>query len=122
MSLMPEEFPVIMAVFLAIGAWRLSKVNVLVRQTSATENLGAITILCVDKTGTLTMNQMTLAECRTLNAIFPLNESSDSAVSPELMRLIENGVLASQRLPFDPMEKALIRAMPRRQRPHLSLF
>lgn len=87
MSLLPEEFPVILTIFMAMGAWRLSKVQMLVRQPIAIERLGAVTVLCVDKTGTLTENKMTVVD------------ASDSA--------IEFGVLASRADPFDPMEKAI---------------
>jgi len=109
MSLMPEEFPVIMTIFLALGAWRLSKRNVLVRQSAATENLGAITILCVDKTGTLTMNQMSVAECRIPEETFHFDEKSSSILPENFHLLIEYGVLASHLDPFDPMEKAIRR-------------
>lgn len=111
MSLMPEEFPVIMTIFLALGAWRLSKRNVLVRQTAATENLGAITILCVDKTGTLTMNQMSVAECRTPESTFHFDDKSSNVFPENFHPLIEYGVLASHLDPFDPMEKAIRRTL-----------
>ena len=62
MSMLPEEFPVVTMVFLALGAWRISKRKVLTRNTAAIEALGAATVLCVDKTGTLTLNQMRLQE------------------------------------------------------------
>ena len=64
MSLLPEEFTVVLTVFLALGAWRMSRHHVLVRRVPALENLGAATILCVDKTGTLTQNRMALVELR----------------------------------------------------------
>jgi Ca2+-transporting ATPase len=62
MALLPEEFPVVLTIFLALGAWRMSKKNVLTRQAHAIENLGSATVLCVDKTGTLTLNKMSVAE------------------------------------------------------------
>jgi Ca2+-transporting ATPase len=62
MSLLPEEFPVVLTIFLAMGAWRIAQVGVLTRQTSAIETMGAATVLCTDKTGTLTQNRMTVAE------------------------------------------------------------
>ena len=62
MSLLPEEFPVILTVFLAMGAWRISRVGVLTRKAAAIETLGSATVLCTDKTGTLTENRMTVAE------------------------------------------------------------
>ena len=60
MAMLPEEFPVVLTVFLALGAWRISRSRVLTRRMPAVETLGAATVLCVDKTGTLTQNQMTL--------------------------------------------------------------
>ena len=68
MSLLPEEFPVVLTVFMAMGAWRISRAGVLTRRTSAIETLGAATVLCTDKTGTLTENRMTIAEVRTADA------------------------------------------------------
>lgn len=111
MSLLPEEFPVIMTIFLAIGAWRLSKQNVLVRQVTASENLGDISVLCVDKTGTLTMNEMTVEQCRTPDAFFSFASNTNEALPEEFHKLIEYSVLASQKDPFDPMEKAVHRTL-----------
>ncbi|MGE4131986.1 MAG: cation-translocating P-type ATPase [Bdellovibrionales bacterium] len=108
MSLLPEEFPVVLTIFLAMGAWRLSKLNVLTRNLAAIENLGAITALCVDKTGTLTQNKMTV---RTL---FRDNSEAElsSVVLPEpFHEVLEFGVLASQQKPFDPMELAIHEAL-----------
>ena len=65
MAMLPEEFPVVLTVFLALGAWRISRSNVLTRRMPAVETLGAATVLCVDKTGTLTQNQMTLRKLAT---------------------------------------------------------
>ena len=62
MALLPEEFPVVLTVFLALGAWRISQRNVLTRRMPALETLGAATVLCVDKTGTLTENRMTVRQ------------------------------------------------------------
>lgn len=112
MSLLPEEFPVILTIFLALGAWRLSKRKVLVRQTAATENLGAVTVLCVDKTGTLTQNQMFLRHVRTPHASHILTSDSMAKWPKEFHQLLETAVLASQKDPFDPMEKAIHRAFP----------
>jgi Ca2+-transporting ATPase len=105
MSILPEEFPVVLTVFLAIGAWRMSRKKVLARKNTAIQSLGSATVLCSDKTGTITLNKMTL---RTLYA----NDSSlwisqTSGMPSEFHEVIEYGVLASQKEPFDPMEKAL---------------
>ncbi len=107
MSILPEEFPVVLTVFLALGAWRIAKKKALIRKISAVEILGASTILCVDKTGTLTENRMSVKK------IFFGGEFCDifpdkRAVLPEKFHeLIEYGILASKKDPFDPMEKAL---------------
>ena len=61
MAILPEEFPVVLMIFMSLGAWRMSKRHVLTRNTAAIEMLGAATVLCVDKTGTLTMNKMILS-------------------------------------------------------------
>lgn len=106
MSLLPEEFPVVLTVFLAVGAWRISKRNVLARQVSAVEALGSISALCVDKTGTLTMNKMIVRQLDVLSGRFDLSKS-DAELPEEFHSLVEYGVLASQIDPFDPMERAI---------------
>ncbi len=93
MSLLPEEFPVILTVFMVMGAWRISRAGVLTRRSAAIETLGAATVLCTDKTGTLTENRMTIAE------VHPAG-----GVGAEMV--IAFGRLASQLKPFDPMEQA----------------
>lgn len=106
MAILPEEFPVVLTIFLALGAWRLSRHRVLTRRMPAIEMLGAATVLCVDKTGTLTKNEMTL---RTLAVVGGTTEVSRlTAVLPEAVHaLLEHAILASVRDPFDPMERAL---------------
>lgn len=105
MSLLPEEFPVVLAVFLAIGAWRLSRVNVLVRKSSSIERLGAITALCVDKTGTVTHNKMRVAAVATRHSVIdvPLASSADSNIDELTMW----SLFASHPQSFDPMEQAI---------------
>ncbi len=105
MATLPEEFPVVLTIFLALGAWRLSQRQVLTRRVPAIETLGAATVLCVDKTGTLTMNQMTV---RRIVAAQQAHEvRADGQVLPEAFhQTVEFAILASQRDPFDPMEKA----------------
>jgi P-type Ca2+ transporter type 2C len=105
MSLLPEEYSVILAVFPAIGAWRLSRVQVLTRRLSAIETLGSISVLCTDKTGTLTENRMTVVQMHTENADLHVEHGSD-ALAPEFLALAEFAALASRPQPFDPMEKA----------------
>ena len=74
MGILPEEFPVVLTVFLALGAWRISKHNVLTRRMPAIETLGATTVLCVDKTGTLTENRMQVAVLETPDARVDLRD------------------------------------------------
>ncbi len=104
MSMLPEEFPLVLTVFMVMGAWRISRARVLTRQIAAIEALGAATVLCTDKTGTLTQNRMTII------AIHAAGEAwrSGNAAAPEgvAAELIRYGILASARDPFDPMEKA----------------
>lgn len=105
MAILPEEIPVILTVFLALGAWRISKQKVLTRRVSAVEALGAITVLAVDKTGTLTQNRMEVSELATAAEMF----RNDVATSlPEAFHeLTEFAMLATPADPFDPMEKAI---------------
>lgn len=107
MSMLPEEFPVVLTVFMAMGAWRISLARVLTRRAAAIETLGSATVLCTDKTGTLTENRMSVAELRLKNGdIFQPAHSSGERVPPHFGELIEYSVLASEQDPFDPMEKA----------------
>ncbi len=105
MAILPEEIPVILTVFLALGAWRISRHKVLTRRVTAVEALGAITVLAVDKTGTLTVNRMAVAELATAGAHFQ-PEGADS-LAEEFHLLVEFAMLATPGDPFDPMEKAI---------------
>ena len=93
MAMIPEEFPVVLTIFLSMGAWRLAKKNSLVKKLPSVETLGAVSVLCVDKTGTITKNQMEVVEMIT-------NECDDH----ELSKLM---CLGSEEQTYDPMEKAL---------------
>jgi Ca2+-transporting ATPase len=106
MGLLPEEFPVVLTIYLALGAWRLSKKRVLTRRVPAIETLGSATVLCVDKTGTLTMNRMSIHKLVVEDTTYDLSCESLTVLPDESHKLIEFGILASQRDPFDPMEKA----------------
>jgi Ca2+-transporting ATPase len=97
MATIPEEFPVVLTVFLAMGAWRIAQRNALIRRIQSVETLGAVTVLCVDKTGTLTQNKMTLRE------LVPFRDNS-------VNDLLKAAVMASETNPYDPMEAALIKA------------
>ena len=106
MAILPEEFPVVLTVFLALGAWRISKSRVLTRRMPAIEALGAATVLCVDKTGTLTQNHMTVARLFVDGDAVDLRANATQI--PERFRsLLETAALASRADPFDPMERAL---------------
>lgn len=105
MAILPEEIPVILTVFLALGAWRISRHKVLTRRITAVEALGAITVLAVDKTGTLTLNRMAVAGLATATAQFTPEGASE--LPEEFHRLVEFAMLATPADPFDPMEKAI---------------
>ena len=105
MAILPEEIPVILTVFLALGAWRISRQKVLTRRITAVEALGAITVLAVDKTGTLTVNRMAVAELATAQAHFTPEGAAE--LPEEFHRLAEFAMLATPADPFDPMEKAI---------------
>ena len=107
MSMLPEEFPVVLTVFMAMGAWRISKARVLTRRAASIETLGSTTVLCTDKTGTLTENRMSIAELRLPDGdVFRLREATDATVPGNFRELAVHGLLASAPVPFDPMEKA----------------
>ena len=106
MAILPEEFPVILTVFLALGAWHLSQQRVLTRHMPAIETLGSATVLCVDKTGTLTMNQMSVSELFAKGEWHDVHYQSEEPLPETFHEIVEFSILASQRDPFDPMEKA----------------
>ncbi len=107
MSMLPEEFPVVLAVFMAMGAWRISRARVLTRRASAIETLGSATVLCTDKTGTLTENRMSVAELRLPDGdVCQPRQVADGPLPPPFAVVADVGRLASAPEPFDPMEKA----------------
>ncbi|MCX6720666.1 MAG: HAD-IC family P-type ATPase [Candidatus Staskawiczbacteria bacterium] len=107
MSMLPEEFPVVLIIFLTLGAWRISKKKVLTRRSAAIETLGAATVLCTDKTGTLTLNRMELSSLYVEGSFYELSDRATTDLSEQFELLLECGVLASQKDPFDPIEKEL---------------
>ncbi len=107
MAMLPEEFPVVLMIFLTLGAWRISKKHVLTRRSYAIETLGAATVLCTDKTGTLTVNQMQLSTLYADNKYFEIGEHKKENLPEKTHKLIEYGILASQKDPFDPIEKEI---------------
>lgn len=106
-SMVPEELPVVLTIFLAIGAWRISRRGVLTRRIPAIETLGAATVLCADKTGTLTQNRMSLRSLCVNQEFLEVADESKMQLSGEYQELLAAAVLASQAEPFDPMEKAI---------------
>ncbi len=105
MALLPEEFPVVMTVFLALGAWRLSRKNVLTRKPTAIETLGAATVLCSDKTGTITQNKMEVAVVYEGRRI--IRKDQFTSMDPAVLHVIRTGARASQIRSIDPMEQAI---------------
>ncbi|HYM06417.1 MAG TPA: cation-translocating P-type ATPase [Terriglobales bacterium] len=102
-SLVPEEFPLVLAIFMAIGAWRISQKKVLTRQFPAIEMLGAATVICVDKTGTLTENRMAVQE------VFVSPQENGMATTDEVLQI---AALASEENTADPVDKAVVAARP----------
>jgi Ca2+-transporting ATPase len=104
MSILPEEIPVAFATFMALGAWRLMKLGIIVKNTSTVETLGSSTVICTDKTGTLTENRMALTKVFALSS----GETNDvKNISPEHAEVITLAMWSSEPIPFDPMEVAL---------------
>lgn len=106
MSVLPEEIPVAFTTFMALGAWRLMRIGIIVKNTRTVETLGAATVICTDKTGTITENRMELArvsvseDCKVIDNGAIINDSSAAY-------LVRIGMFASESVPFDPMEIAL---------------
>ncbi len=123
MSILPEEIPVAFTTFMALGAWRLMKMGIVVKQMKTVETLGSATVICTDKTGTITENKMTLAKLFVLasNKITP----PDGELTNEDRELIALAMWASEPIPFDPMEVALHQAYAQSttndERPHYQL-
>lgn len=105
MAILPEEFPLVLTVFLALGAWRIGRQGVLTRRIPAVEMLGATTVLCVDKTGTLTENRMSVAEI-----FYAGTWQKPDACTAQAAALLEAAALACELDPFDPMERAILLA------------
>lgn len=105
MSILPEEIPVAFTTFMALGAWRLMKKGIVVKQMTTVETLGSATVICCDKTGTITKNQMALTSVYSLKTSSFGEASAD--LSQEARELISTAMWASEPIPFDPMEIAL---------------
>jgi Ca2+-transporting ATPase len=105
MSILPEEIPVAFSTFMALGAWRMMKMGVLVKQMKTVETLGSASVICLDKTGTITQNKMSIAQL----FIFKKNEIIDFSKTnnPEEEELLSIAMWASEQSPFDQMEIAI---------------
>lgn len=101
MAILPEEFPVVLTVFLALGAWRLSQKHVLTRNPSAIESLGSATVVCTDKTGTLTQNSLRLVTWQVYH------EEASNAITPSARHLIKTACIASLTDSFDKIDCAI---------------
>ncbi len=113
MAILPEELPVVLSVFLGLGAWRIAQKNVLTRRLPAIEMLGSATVLCVDKTGTITENRMSVVTLAAADG--SLCRCDDTTSIPSAYHdILEYGVLASHRDPFDPTERAIADALEHR--------
>lgn len=104
MSILPEEIPVAFTTFMALGALRLMKMGIIVKGMKTVETLGSATVICTDKTGTITENRMTLAG---VYALINNNTSATNALDEAAKQVVRNAMWASEPAPFDPMEKAL---------------
>jgi Ca2+-transporting ATPase len=109
MSILPEEIPVAFTTFMALGSWKLMKQGVIIKRSSIVETLGSTTVICTDKTGTITENSMKL------KALFDFKSNQvfddKSFNKSELSQLIQFAMWSSEPVPFDPMEKLCIRYM-----------
>lgn len=106
MSILPEEIPVAFTTFMALGAWRLMKMGIVVKQMKTVETLGSATVICTDKTGTLTENKMSLARLYTFSGNKISNPETD-VLGDEEKELLSLSMWSSEPIPFDPMEVAL---------------
>ena len=109
MSILPEEFSVVLMVFMTLGAWRIAKHHVLTRHTSVIEALGAATVLCVDKTGTLTQNKMAVTDIIAGHNRIKLVSGVVPHLSPTKIKAVELALMASEIKAIDPMEQAFHR-------------
>ncbi|QDA61040.1 cation-translocating P-type ATPase [Hymenobacter jejuensis] len=111
MAVLPEEIPVALSAFMALGAWRLMRQGILTKQPQTVETLGSATVIGVDKTGTITQNRMTLSQLYCPGAegaqVF---EASSAPLTPAQTELLAAAMWASEPQPFDPMEQALHQA------------
>ncbi|NBP45842.1 MAG: ATPase, partial [Betaproteobacteria bacterium] len=126
MAMLPEEYPVVLTIFPALGAHRLAKQGVLTRHINAIETLGATTVLCTDKTGTLTQNRMQVQAWVVQEAnqaeptVWEVGRPQDAKAMPKVFEaVVAHTVWASAAQPFDPMEEAF-HAFAQQHVPHLA--
>src|SRR5512147_361290 len=100
MAMLPEEFPMVLTIFLALGAWRISQKQVLTRRVAAVETLGSATVLCSDKTGTITVNNMSVNKFFAAGQYHDVGKSINDYLPERFHGLVEYAVLASQKDPF----------------------
>lgn len=108
MATLPEEFPLVLTVFLVLGAWRMSQNKVLTRRSAAIEALGAVTVLCTDKTGTLTANRMVVSALMTDGESWSSADGAGADLPERFHPIVQFAILASRPDPFDPMERAFV--------------
>lgn len=125
MSIIPEEIPVAFTTFMALGAWRLMKMGIIVKHTKTVETLGSANVICVDKTGTITENKMSLAQWFALSTN-TIKDVENHNLSKEDLELLSLSMWASEPIPFDGMEIAIHKAYSnlkiKDQRPHFKLI
>ena len=123
MSILPEEIPVAFTTFMALGAWRLMKMGIVVKQMKTVETLGSATVICTDKTGTITQNKMALAKLFTLKTGSIVD--TKEIIGTNERELITTAMWASEPIPFDPMEIAIhntyARSMENDERPNYKM-
>lgn len=107
MAILPNELPVVLTIFMALGAWRIAKYQVLTRRVPVIEALGSASALCVDKTGTVTLNRMSVRKLYADGESYDVAAHAGDSLPETFHAVMEFAVLASQRDPFDPMERAL---------------
>lgn len=108
MAMLPEEFPVVLTVFMAFGTWRMAKRNVLVRRPAVVEALGSVSIICADKTGTITQNRMALAALSVDDERFEVDDTADSpTLSASQIELLRIALFACPAVSFDPTDLAI---------------
>ena len=110
MAILPNELPAVLTIFMALGAWRMAGKRVLTRRLSAIEALGSATVLCVDKTGTLTFNRMTLSRIVVDGTVYDLAARPLARLPEVCHELLEFGLLAAEQDAFDPIDRAFLDA------------